>query len=160
MKPVPTAPFAACLVLAGCVSAPAQQKPVDADAVPFAIYQRACLSCHGAEGQGKPGLYPPLAGVDWISAPRPDRLIRIVLHGVVGPIKVNGQLWPTPTPFMPGHASTLKDEEIATLLTWLRRSMGNHAPVVSSSAVKAVRAETSTRRSMWTADELLAVPDR
>lgn len=149
------------LLLALPLPATAQSGPVQQqDAAPVAIYQRACLSCHGAEGLGKPGLYPPLAGVDWVTAPQPDRLIRIVLHGIVGPIKVNGKPWPTPTPFMPGHASTLKDEEIATLLTWLRRSMGNDAPPVPAASVTAIRAATAERKSMWTAAELLAIPDR
>ena len=136
--------------------------PVEAvpSARALAIYQRACQSCHGEEGQGKPGLYPPLAGVDWVQAPRPDRLIRIVLHGLMGPIQVNGKPWTTPTPFMPGHAATLRDEEIAQLLTWLRRSMGNDAPPVSLSAVSAIRAADDGRKSMWTAAELLQFPDR
>ena len=127
---------------------------------PQAIYQRACQSCHGAEGQGKPGLYPPLAAVDWVNAPKPDRLIRIVLHGIVGPISINGKPYATSTPFMPGHASTLSDAEIANLLTWLRRSMGNDAPPVPVEAVSAIRAAAPERKSMWTAAELLRFPDR
>ena len=139
---------------------PATAVSAEADAIPRAIYARACLSCHGAAGEGKPGLYPPLAKTDWVNAPRPDRLIRLVLHGIVGPIKVNGQPWPTPTPFMPGHAATLKDEEIATLLSYLRRSMGNDAPPVDATAVAAVRAATVGRKAMWSEAELLAFPDR
>jgi mono/diheme cytochrome c family protein len=130
------------------------------ESTPQAIYQRACQSCHGAEGQGQPGLYPPLAGVDWVTAPRPDRLIRIVLHGMVGPFSVNGRPFATPTPFMPGHAATLSDAEIANLLTWLRRSMGNDAPPVTPAAVTAIRTTPPERKSMWTAAELLKFPDR
>ena len=148
------------MLLAFTLPAAAQGGALEGDAVPLAIYQRACLSCHGVEGQGKPGLYPPLAGVDWVNAPKPDRLIRIVLHGVVGPIGVNGKPWSTPAPFMPGHAATLNDAEIARLLTWLRRSMGNNAPPVPAAAVAAIRAATVERKSMWTAAELLGIPDR
>ena len=151
--------FLVGLMLVSATAALAQEAPAP-DAAAVLIYQRACLSCHGAEGQGKPGLYPPLAGVDWVTAPRPDRLIRIVLHGIVGPIEVNGQPWATATPFMPGHAPTLKDEEIATLLTWLRRSMGNKAPPVAVETVAAIRAASAERKSMWTAAELSAIPDR
>ena len=155
-----TTRFPTALFLAACLTAAALGSTLEDDAVPLGIYQRACLSCHGGEGQGKPGLYPPLASVDWVNAPRPDRLIRIVLQGVVGPIDVNGKPWPTPVPFMPGHARTLNDAEIAHLLTWLRRSMGNNAPPVPAAAVAAVRAATVERKSMWTAAELLGIPDR
>lgn len=155
----PRAVPAAMFFMAGLGCATAAEEPVES-APALRIYQRACLSCHGAEGQGKPGLYPPLAEVDWVNAPKPDRLIRIVLQGIAGPIEVNGKPWPTPTPFMPGHAATLKDEEIATLLTWLRRSMGNHAPVISAAEVASIRAATADRKSMWKAAELLQIPDR
>lgn len=130
------------------------------DRLPRTIYQRACLSCHGADGLGKPGLYPPLAATDWVNAPRPDRLIRLVLHGVAGPLKVNGQPFATPTPFMPGHAATLSDAEISTMLTWLRRSMGNSAPPVTPDAVAAIRNARPPRSSMWSGAELLAFPER
>ncbi len=140
-------------VMAGPVEPPPSPEPQ-------VIYQRACQSCHGAEGQGKPGLYPPLAGVDWVTAPKPDRLIRIVLHGMAGPFSVNGRPFATPTPFMPGHAATLSDPEIANLLTWLRRSMGNDAPAVTPGTVAAIRTALPERKSMWSAAELLKFPDR
>ncbi len=152
--------MAAALLLALGLPAAGRAGLVDPDAAPRAIYQRACLSCHGAEGLGKPGLYPPLATTDWVNAPRPDRLIRIVLHGIAGPLKVNGQPFATATPFMPGHAATLSDAEISTLLTWLRRSMGNSAGPVTPTEVTTIRNTAPQRISMWTEAELLAFPAR
>lgn len=149
-----------CLSLLTYRSAPAGPVEPAASADPRLIYQRACQSCHGAEGQGKPGLYPPLAGVDWVTAPKPDRLIRIVLHGMAGPFSVNGRPFATPTPFMPGHAATLSDAEITNLLTWLRRSMGNDAAPVTPAAVAAIRSALPERKSMWSAADLLKFPDR
>ena len=51
---------------------------------------KGCAACHQNSGLGTPGTFPPLAGSEWVNAPSPNRIIRLVLHGVSGPIKVKG----------------------------------------------------------------------
>ena len=66
------------------------------------LYQKACLPCHQADGKGLPGFYPSLESSDWVSGD-PGRLIRIVLHGLEGPITLNGEAFLSKTPIaMPG----------------------------------------------------------
>lgn len=121
------------------------------------VYATICLACHQPTGAGLPGMFPPLAGSDWITAKKPDRLIRLVLHGVAGPISVNGRPFPTPAPIMPPQ-STLTDQQVADVLTYVRAAFGNGATQVSAGEVAAVRQAEVTRRAPWTEAELLNIP--
>jgi len=121
-----------------------------------ALFAATCAACHGADGAGQPGLAPPLAGSHWVRD-SDDWLVRIVDHGVTGPIVVNGRVWELA---MPGHRDDERfdDEALAGLLTHLRRSWGHADAPVSPERVAAVRAATTDRATPWTADELLALP--
>jgi mono/diheme cytochrome c family protein len=121
------------------------------------VYSTICLACHQPTGAGIPGMFPPLAGSDWVAAKKPDRLIRLVLHGVVGPISVNGKPFPTPAPIMPPQ-STLTDAQVADVLTYVRAAFGNGAAAVSAAEVAAVRQAEAARRAPWTEAELLNIP--
>jgi mono/diheme cytochrome c family protein len=113
-----------------------------------------CIACHQTTGQGLPGAYPPLAGSEWAQGPE-DRIIRIVLNGISGPITVKG------APFnnsMPAFGPLLRDEQIADVLTYVRSEWGNTAPVVAQDRVKEVRAAVAGRSGSWTPDELLKIP--
>ncbi|GAB5521921.1 MAG: hypothetical protein RhofKO_41720 [Rhodothermales bacterium] len=98
-------------------------------------YMRFCASCHGGTGQGIPGLYPPLVSTDWVTGDK-ERLIRIVLGGMQGPMEVNGTTYNN---VMPPH-NFFKDDEIADVLTYIRTSWGNAADSVSAAEVARVRA--------------------
>jgi mono/diheme cytochrome c family protein/glucose/arabinose dehydrogenase len=115
-------------------------------------YTRACAACHQADGGGLPNVAPRLSGSEWVDGPA-DRLIRIVLHGLYGPIQVDGQEWNL---HMPGLGGALDDEEVAGVLTYVRRAWGNSAGAVQPAQVTAVRARNSERTLAWTARELLA----
>lgn len=99
-------------------------------------------------------MFPPLAGTDWVNAGSPDRLIRIVLHGLIGPIKINKEPFTSAAPLMPPQGAALSDEQIAGVLSYIRQSFGNQANAVSAEQVKVVREAEKTRAAMWTADEL------
>ena len=116
------------------------------------LYSATCAPCHQPHGLGMEGLAPPLAGSEWVNGPD-QRLMRIVLHGVRGPITVKGQKFELE---MPGLA-ILEDEQIAALLTYVRREWDNTANAVTAETVKTVRAATITREEAWTAAELQAV---
>lgn len=91
-----------------------------------------------------------------------NRIIRIVLHGLNGPVKVNGQVWQgnamNPWRKTAENPSGLTDEEIAAVLSYVRNSWGNKASFVTADEVKAVSEATKDRSDAWTEAELLQVP--
>ena len=119
------------------------------------VYRREahCITCHQADGLGLPAAqFPPIAKSSWVSG-NPDRLIRIVLHGLVGPIEVNGVKYPGQVPMTAFKG--LSDDEIAGVLTYVRNSFGNKADPITPTQVKKVRAETKDQESLLIAAELL-----
>lgn len=129
------------------------QRPRTLD--PVALGQRlflTCAACHGADGAGRPG-YPPLAGSDWVTGD-PSRAKRILLHGLEGPLTVNGQHYNN---VMPAFGTKYTDEQIAALLTYIRQAWGNAAPAVPTESVTATRLATPNRATAWTATELLTI---
>jgi mono/diheme cytochrome c family protein len=118
------------------------------------VFLMHCAACHQVNGRGLPGVYPPLAGSEWVNGAE-ERIIRIALLGMTGPTQVKGETFNNlMTPFR----GVLSDEQIAGVLTYIRQEWGNASPAVSPSAVAAIRAATSERTAPWTAMELLALP--
>lgn len=114
------------------------------------VYEEHCEACHQVEGQGVPGVFPPLAGSKWVTEDK-GRLLRIVLHGMEGEVSVEGEVYNSR---MPAWGSVLDDSEIAQVATYVRSSWGNHASEVSTNEVQRVRAATRARSALWTAEEL------
>lgn len=131
----------------------------DLHAVGQQVYSTVCIACHQPTGMGLPNMFPPLGGSDWVSAEKPDRLIRIVLHGLMGPIKVNGTPFTSAAPLMPPQGAMLSDQQIAGALTYVRGFFGNKAGPVTPEQVKAIRESEKARTTMWNEAELeKAVP--
>ncbi|RMG25509.1 MAG: dehydrogenase, partial [Bacteroidetes bacterium] len=104
------------------------------------IYEREgyCSTCHQPDGKGLDASgFPPLKGTKWVLG-NEERLIKITLNGLLGPIEVLGKHYPGEVPMTP-FGSLLSDEEIAAVLTYVRNSWGNQASVISAEQVKAVR---------------------
>ncbi len=95
-----------------------------------ALFAGTCSTCHQANGAGLPGVFPPLAKSDWLLA-NPKRSIDVVLHGLSGPVKVNGQDYNSVMPPM----SQLTDDEVANILTYVQGSWGNAGGRVSKAEV-------------------------
>lgn len=123
-----------------------------------AVYMTVCFACHQPTGTGLPGMFPPLAGSDWAAAPKPDRIIRMVLHGYSGPITINGKPFTTPAPLMPPQGAALSDQQIADVLTYVRGAFGNSAPAVMPGEVKTIREAEKARTAMWTEAEITKIP--
>jgi mono/diheme cytochrome c family protein len=117
-----------------------------------ALFESNCALCHNTDGSGKPGQAPPLAGSEWALAERPDQMIHIPLVGLAGPIKVKGQEWNLNMAAM-GAAYT--DEQLADVLSYIRNSWGNKAPVVTPEQVKMVRTEIGGRTQPYSVEELM-----
>lgn len=114
----------------------------------------ACFGCHGKQGQGVDGMAPPLAHSEWVTG-EPERLIKVLLHGLSGPIKVNGVDYQLPM-VMPGLGanSSFSDQDNADIATYIRNNWGNAAEAISAEDVKQVRSQTATRSQPYTASEL------
>jgi len=117
------------------------------------IYEMACLPCHQPEGKGLPGVYPPLVGSDWLRGDT-ARLIKILLHGLTGPVTVAGQNFGGPNAVPMPSLGGLTDEQIADVLTFVRKEFAAKSSAVSPADVKKVRAATANRAEPWTAEEL------
>jgi mono/diheme cytochrome c family protein len=113
-----------------------------------------CVACHQPTGQGLAGAYPPLAGSEWAAGPE-ERIIRIVLDGLSGPITVKNTQFNNS---MPAFGTQLRDEQIANVLTYVRSEWGNNAPAVSPERVKEIRATVAGRTGPWSPEELLKIP--
>lgn len=119
-----------------------------------AVFEVVCSVCHNSDGKGKPGTVPPLAGSEWVLG-SPNRLIRIPLSGLSGPVQVNGTDWNLS---MPAMGAALPDDDLAAVLTYIRQSWGNKASAITPEQVHAVRAEIGNRSQPWTAEQLKAIP--
>jgi mono/diheme cytochrome c family protein len=118
-----------------------------------------CSQCHQPDGKGSTALNaPPLAGSDWAQAEGPNRIIRIVLNGLSGPITVSGGQYGAGT--MPAFAPAFDDEQIAAVLTYVRQEWGNKAGPVKPEQVKAIRAAVASKADSWNAADLLKLPDK
>lgn len=116
------------------------------------LFGATCAACHQPGGEGLEGKAPPLLGSPWVVGD-PDRLIRIILHGVRGPITVNDKTINMEMPAL----GVMEDEQIAAILTYARREWGHTADPVATKKVTAVREETKDRQNQWTESELLKV---
>jgi mono/diheme cytochrome c family protein len=108
----------------------AAHAPLPADSEPMrrgaGLYERHCADCHGAAGQGVPGVYPPLAGNRAVAGQPPANTIRAVLAGGFPP-STRGN----PRPYgMPPFGAELNDADVAAVVTYVRGSWGNAGSAV------------------------------
>jgi glucose/arabinose dehydrogenase/mono/diheme cytochrome c family protein len=119
-------------------------------------YGAYCVACHQPHGKGMVPLAPPLVDSEWVTGSE-RRLIALTMEGIEGPITVNGTVYKVPDiqPAMPGLrvSPDFTDEKIAAVLTYVRNTWDNHAPVVKAESVKAWR-ENEEARGLFTESEL------
>ncbi len=121
----------------GTPSAETASSAVDEAALGAQVYANNCARCHQANGQGLPGIAPPLVGDPVVTAADPTEHIRIVLQGLAGQ-RIGGQEYPGR---MPAFADVLTDAEIAAVINHERSSWGNNAPKVTAEDVRRVRGQ-------------------
>ncbi len=117
-------------------------------------YLATCAGCHGTNGRGMDRFGPPMAGSEWVLGDE-KRLSLIILHGLEGPIVVQGKKYGAPEilPVMPAH-SVMDDADIAAILTYIRNEWGNQAKPVTSSTVGSTRHTSQGRVMPWTVNDL------
>ncbi|THU31548.1 cytochrome c [Niastella caeni] len=98
------------------------------------VFNATCKNCHMENGQGMPGIYPPLANSDFL-AKDTKRTIDIVLNGINGEIIVNGKIYNLD---MPAHKQ-LTDQQVADVLNFVRNSWGNKGKAITVAQVKTER---------------------
>jgi mono/diheme cytochrome c family protein/glucose/arabinose dehydrogenase len=109
------------------------------------VYKNVCQACHQADGRGMERLAPTLIGSAFALG-SPDIPVRILLSGKEGPVGL-----------MPPVGQIFTDDQIASVLTYIRREWGQGGSPVDAATVKAVRAATAGRSRPWTNDELTAL---
>lgn len=101
------------------------------------LYENHCAQCHGNQGDGVRDAYPPLRNNRTVTMANPSNLVQIVLHGGFAPATAGN-----PRPYgMPPFVLQLSDPDLATLLTYVRSSWGNHAPKITELDVNRARTQ-------------------
>ena len=99
------------------------------------LYADRCAACHGKDGSGVAGVYPPLAGNSSVTEPTGINAVRVVLLGGFPPVTAGN-----PRPYsMPPFAQQLNDGEVAAVVTYVRQAWSNKAPPVLARDVAAYR---------------------
>ena len=111
------------------------------------VYRNICQACHQPDGRGQDRVAPSLVGSEWAMA-SPDITARILLNGKEGSIGL-----------MPPVGQAFTDDQIAAVLTYIRREWGQTGSPVDPETVKKVRALTTGRTRAWTTEELRALTD-
>jgi mono/diheme cytochrome c family protein len=99
------------------------------------IYEQTCLPCHQADAGGVQGMTPPLRKSPYVQGAS-ARLIGILLQGLNTGVEIDGDTYTNP---MPPFGATLKDEDIADVLSYLRSHFGNKAGPISKLQVSRIR---------------------
>jgi mono/diheme cytochrome c family protein len=121
------------------------------------IYSREghCITCHQGNGKGLPDSgFPPLSGTKWVTGNQ-DRLIKLTLKGLMGPIEVLGKKYPGQVPMTP-FEHMLNDEEIASVLTYIRNSFGNKSPAIEPTSVAIIRKELKDFYGLYSPEKLIS----
>jgi mono/diheme cytochrome c family protein len=111
-------------------------------------YAVSCGACHQADGKGLSNMAPTLANSDWVTGDS-KRLIGVAVHGLMGPIKINGKQVDGIPPVMPPHGF-MKDEQLASILTYVRNAWGNRSPLISTEDILGYRKSEASRVAPWT----------
>jgi putative membrane-bound dehydrogenase-like protein len=109
------------------------------------IYRNICQACHQPDGRGQDKLAPSLIDSP-LALAASDITARILLNGKEGAVGL-----------MPPIGSTLTDDDLASVLTYVRREWGQTGTAVDPETIRSVRALTSSRTRPWTNDELASL---
>lgn len=97
------------------------------------VYEKNCIACHQAKGEGVKGAFPPLAKSDYLLADK-NRAIKQIIHGSSGEMTVNGETYNTIMPPQP-----ISDEEVRDVMNYILNSWGNNGGEVTLKEVQAQR---------------------
>jgi nitrite reductase (NO-forming) len=110
------------------------EQQIDAGKV---LFSGTCSTCHQANGEGHPGVFPPLAKSDYI-AKDPKRLPQVMIGGLTGKVTVNGVEYDSVMPPM----GQLTDDEVANIATYVLNSWGNPGGRITKAEARDIRAKS------------------
>ncbi len=119
-----------------------------------AQYLAICVACHQPTGLGLPPVFPPLVKSEYVTG-NPERMIAIILNGVMGPIEVDGKPYNN---MMPAQGAVLTDTKISQVASFVRASFGGGASPITPEQVAEARKKYGARPAGWTEAELKAFP--
>ena len=119
---------------------PAEQQRYTAGA---AVYKNVCVGCHQEDGRGNATLGANLVDSAFVTGADPSPNVRVILGGKEGPIGM-----------MPPLGASLNDEQVASVVTYIRRAWGHTGTAVTPLEVSEVRALSRNRSRPWTEAEL------
>lgn len=128
-----TATATAAVATMAASTAPVAAQPANASGGK-SIFKANCLSCHGANGKGMPGMFPPLVGNPAVLG-NATKVIHVVKYGLQGKVVVAGSTY---NGVMPPWNGTLSDANIASVISYVRSAWGNTASAVGTAQVTAV----------------------
>ena len=128
--------------------------PVAVDPVKLGekLFNANCAQCHQQTGLGQAGQFPPLVGSEWVLE-NPNRLSHILMRGIQGTIRVKGAVYNNQMPAW----NTLKDEQVSSILTYIRQAWGNSAPPITKDQITAARKESEPHTEAYTEAELMKI---
>lgn len=119
-------------------------------------FLQTCAACHQASGTGVAGVYPPLAGSEWVNGSE-ERVVRILLHGLNGPVEVEGKTYNGAMPAfgkVTGGGYNWNEEKVSQVLTYIRQEWGNKAAPITKDQVVEILGKEKARAKPWVSGEL------
>lgn len=119
-------------------------------------FVQTCAACHQASGTGVAGVYPPLAGSEWVTGSE-EHVVRILLHGLAGPVEVEGKTYNGAMPAfgkVTGGGYNWNEEKVSQVLTYIRQEWGNKAAPITKDQVAEILAKEKARAKPWTSADL------
>jgi mono/diheme cytochrome c family protein len=118
------------------------------------LFRQICASCHSTSGEGIQGLAPPLVGSDYI-ANHLEQLGLIILHGLKGPLVINGELYDN-NHQMPGlkYNKNLSDKDISDIISYVTNAFSVNPKGLKPEKIKELRSVMSKDSMEYTEKEL------
>ncbi len=120
------------------------------------LYSNNCATCHQASGLGLTGVYPPLAGAEWVNS-ESELLLKILLRGLQGNLTVLGNTYNGAMPSYGENGGKWRDRDIAAVATYVRNSFGNSSTPITEEIMLATRAAVAAKTDAYSEAELLAL---
>lgn len=117
-------------------------------------YSTVCAACHQASGEGQPGVNPPLKDSEYVINGE-ERLIAILLHGISGPLQVNGKSY---NGAMPAQGAVKNNKQIAQIASYIRNDWGNSASIIYDDQVADLRKRLADRTGPYNEAQLKEIP--
>ena len=132
---------------------------IDSRAAGYNIFRNFCAACHGIEGEGVENLAPPLKDSEYVTGSS-ERLALIILHGLSGPIHVNGKLYELDG-IMPGLANNpeFTDKDIKNIIEYLNNAFPGNSEKINIERIKQLRDQKPKSGNVFNETELLELKE-